>query len=204
MDRKISSSSPTSTKAPSVASFVHSRKSRGSVYEEKRGMSMKDVLVWKQITRRWHDRVLERQGRGGFCWWDSDGNRRKGRKANLEKEPTYRMEPKNLPPESELIDIIKTYLEQRLSTESYSEDENAPKQITMKIADEVKEKLKCSKSWPDRYKCIVYVTMGQKKGQGVRVSSRCAWDARFDRSISYTFQNENLFCVVTAFAIYCE
>jgi len=200
----MSSSSPASTKPPSVASFAQSRKSRGSVFEEKRGMSMKDVLVWKKITRRWHDRVMERQNRGGFCWWDHDGTRRRGRKPNLEKEPTYRMEPKCLPPVTDLIEIIKSYLEERFRNQSYSEDPNAPKQITMSIADEIKEKLKSCEAWPDRYKCICYVTMGQKTGQGVRVSSRCAWDERFDRNISYTYQNEHLFCVVTAFAIYCE
>ena len=73
MEKK--STSPTSTKAPSVASFAPSRKSRGggggSVFgEEKRTMSMKDVLVWRKITKRWHDRVMERNSsrNGGFCW----------------------------------------------------------------------------------------------------------------------------------------
>lgn len=202
-----------SSKAPSVASFAQSqRKSRaGSVFEDKQSvvrapsMTMRDVLVWKKITKRWHDRVMERQSRGSSgYWWDQDGQRRRGRKENVVKEPTYRMEPHHHPPVAILSEIIKSHLEERFKNESYSQDPNAPRKITMQIADEVKEKLKGSEHWPERYKCIVYVTLGQKSGQGIRVSSRCAWDERHDRSISYTYDNENLFCAVTAFAIYCE
>jgi len=207
MEKK--STSPTSTKAPSVASFAPSRKSRGggggSVFgEEKRTMSMKDVLVWRKITKRWHDRVMERNSsrNGGFCWWDQDGQKRRGRKAEPKKEPTYRMEPQKFPVVSDLLLVVKNYLEERLKEESYCEETS--KKLTMQIADELKDKLKKCQWWPERYKCIVYVTMGQKKGQGVRVSSRCAWDTQFDRSISHTFQNENIFCSATAFAVYCE
>jgi len=207
MERKLSRSvsNGASIKASSVVSFAHSRKSRGSVLESANtsrvGMSMKDVLLWKKITKRWHNRVLERQRSrtSGFSWWEKDTDK------TPKKEPTYRLEPQETPKVHELIKIIQNYVEERFSRKvSIWKTTGLPKQQTMQISDEVKQVLKTSKHWPKRYKCIVYVTMGQKNRQGMRVSSRCAWDEKFDRTISYTYQNENIFCVITAFAVYCE
>ena len=53
-----------------------------------------------------------------------------------------------------------------------------------------------------RYKYIVQVIIGQNSGQGVRVGSRCFWDEDTDDAAWVSFQNDSLFCLVTAFAVY--
>ena len=40
-----------------------------------------------------------------------------------------------------------------------------------------------------RYKYVVQVVLGQMKNQGVRVTSKCLWDANFDNHASYSFYN---------------
>ena len=46
--------------------------------------------------------------------------------------------------------------------------------------------------------CVI----GQNIGQGVRVGSRQFWDEDTDDVTWYTYVNENLFCMVSAFAVY--
>ena len=53
-----------------------------------------------------------------------------------------------------------------------------------------------------RYKFVVQVVLGERREQGVRVGSRCLWDAGTDNQASVTFFNDSLFCVATAFAVY--
>ena len=71
------------------------------------------------------------------------------------------------------------------------------------ISDEVRVKIK-NNQWPERYKCVVYVTFGMKNQQGVQVSSECAWNEKTDNYFSCCYENESLFCAVAVFAIYCE
>ncbi|VDL95426.1 unnamed protein product [Schistocephalus solidus] len=65
------------------------------------------------------------------------------------------------------------------------------------IREEIKEKLKLN-----RYKFIVQVTLGEQKGQGVKASCRCYWDADADNYAEVTYFNERIFCVAVAFGIY--
>ena len=39
------------------------------------------------------------------------------------------------------------------------------------------------------------VTLGQKKGQAMRIVSRCLWDTHADASASEFYENETLYCV---------
>jgi Tctex-1 family. len=41
----------------------------------------------------------------------------------------------------------------------------------------------------DRYKLAIQVVMGEIKGQGLRITSKCLWDPNFDNWASYTFSN---------------
>ena len=40
-----------------------------------------------------------------------------------------------------------------------------------------------------RYKIVVQCVVGQNKAQGVRVASRCLWDASTDNFASFSFKN---------------
>ena len=57
-----------------------------------------------------------------------------------------------------------------------------------------------------RYKFIVQVVLGEIKGQGLRIASKCLWNPDFDNYVSYTHQNRvnNLYCTAMVFGCYCE
>lgn len=72
---------------------------------------------------------------------------------------------------------------------------------TKEIADQVKATLK-NMGKDKRYKYLVQVIIGENKGQGVRVGSRCFWDEDTDDCAWYSYMDDNLFCMVAAFAVY--
>ncbi len=59
---------------------------------------------------------------------------------------------------------------------------------TVQIADQVKARVKQEMAIP-RYKIVVQVTLGEMRNQGIRVASKCLWDADSDNYASYSFQN---------------
>jgi len=56
----------------------------------------------------------------------------------------------------------------------------------------------------DNYKIVVQSVIGQVKGQGVRVASKCLWDEKNDNYSSFTYSNASLFCTGIVFGIYFE
>ncbi|KAI9190756.1 Tctex-1 family-domain-containing protein [Polychytrium aggregatum] len=56
----------------------------------------------------------------------------------------------------------------------------------------------------ERYKFVVDVTIGEFKGQGIRVASRAVWDATTDSYASASFRNATLFAVAMVFGCYYE
>ena len=55
-----------------------------------------------------------------------------------------------------------------------------------------------------RYKVVVQVTLGENKGQGVRVASRCLWDHKTDNYATLTYKNERYFACAVVFGAYTE
>ncbi|CAN0039697.1 unnamed protein product, partial [Scytosiphon promiscuus] len=53
-----------------------------------------------------------------------------------------------------------------------------------------------------RYKYVVQVVIGEQRGEGVRMGSRCFWDSDTDNVASETYINDSIFCVATAYAVY--
>lgn len=41
----------------------------------------------------------------------------------------------------------------------------------------------------ERYKIVVQVVMGEIKGQGLRIMSKCLWHEDYDNYVSYTYKN---------------
>ena len=54
------------------------------------------------------------------------------------------------------------------------------------------------------YKIVVQCVIGQVKGQGVRIASKCLWDEENDNYSSFTYSNHSLFCTGIVFGIYYE
>lgn len=74
--------------------------------------------------------------------------------------------------------------------------------MTKVLSEELKDRVK--QMGLDRYKLVTNVIMGQRREQGVMITSRCAWDVRLDSYATYTFQNKSLFCTASVYGIYRE
>eukprot|EP00891_Asterochloris_glomerata_P006926 jgi/Astpho2/6926/e_gw1.00107.179.1_t len=75
-------------------------------------------------------------------------------------------------------------------------------QYAKQLADDLREKVKALGY--DRHKLVVQVTLGQKKGQAMRIVSRCLWDTHADASASEFYENETLYCVCQVYGLYFE
>lgn len=117
-------------------------------------------------------------------------------------EPTYRMTPmdeRRFVPETVNM-IIKAVLDKKLATHTYSETES--QQVALDLCAEIKEKVKALNI--PRYKIILQSVIGEIKGQGAYITSRCLWDTKSDNYASYSFQNASMFCTVMVFGLYLE
>jgi len=117
-------------------------------------------------------------------------------------EPTYRLKPKDserfVP--IDVRNVIQEVVERKLKKQKY-EDEKC-KALTMEVCAEIKEEVK--KLSIPRYKIVVQGTIGESKGQGAFVASRCLWDHETDNCATFNFQNQYIFCVVMVFGLYLE
>ncbi len=62
---------------------------------------------------------------------------------------------------------------------------------SVQIAEQVKARIKQEMRIP-RYKIVVQAILGEMKDQGVRVASKCLWDADSDNYASYSYRNVRL------------
>uniref|UniRef100_I3K3N0 Dynein light chain Tctex-type 2B n=1 Tax=Oreochromis niloticus TaxID=8128 RepID=I3K3N0_ORENI len=82
-------------------------------------------------------------------------------------------------------ECIREIVRERLSGVQYNPEE-VP-ELTRSLADSVKDKVK--NSGFDKYKLVVQVVIGEQRGQGVKMSSRCFWDADTDSYAEDVFMN---------------
>jgi len=94
--------------------------------------------------------------------------------------------------------VIEQVLKAELSGKQYDPQQTGT--WTKHIADKIKRGTKLL-HYP-RYKVLVHVLIGEQKGEGVRVATRCLWDAETDNYTSHTFLNDSLFAVATVYGIY--
>ncbi|KAL7295900.1 tctex1 domain-containing protein 2-like [Trichogramma pretiosum] len=95
-------------------------------------------------------------------------------------------------------EIIHNVLFEQLAEKEY--DEAEAKSWAKKITEIIRERLKkldCKK-----YKFIVNAIIGSKNGAGMKVGTRCIWDAETDTYAHDSYNNDTLFCVVAVYAIY--
>eukprot|EP00741_Cyanophora_paradoxa_P006127 tig00000944_g5942.t1 len=81
-------------------------------------------------------------------------------------------------------------------------DANTSVELTKSITDEVREAVK--KLSFKRHKLVVQVIVGEMKGQGIRVASRCLWDVKTDDFASHSYSNASLYVVAMVFGTYYE
>jgi len=118
-------------------------------------------------------------------------------------EPTYRVKPEDnerfVPREVEAI--IRQVMENRLKKQAY--DEGKCKALALDLCAEIKDRVTKELNMP-RYKFVLQSVIGEVKGQGAYIASRCLWDTETDNYASFSFKNESIFCVVMAFGFYLE
>lgn len=97
-------------------------------------------------------------------------------------------------------EAIDSVLESHLKEVPYDPDKC--KSMLPNIADEIKDKVKVLGF--ERFKLVCVVTIGQLNNQGVRVASRCLWDAENDRLATSSFCGNDLFATAAVFGVYRE
>ncbi|XP_033324458.2 dynein light chain Tctex-type protein 2B [Megalopta genalis] len=95
-------------------------------------------------------------------------------------------------------EVIHNILFDQLSTKVYDAQEAI--QWTKDIADIIREKVKELNF--KRYKYLVNVVLGEQHGAGVKMGTRCIWDAEADAYAYDSFVNDTIFCVATVYAVY--
>ncbi|XP_076752366.1 dynein light chain Tctex-type protein 2B [Xylocopa sonorina] len=115
-------------------------------------------------------------------------------------EPIYQIRPQLHEKFKPLIakEVIHNVLFDQLSAKTYDAQE-AVRWIN-DIADTIKEKVKELNF--KRYKYVVNVVLGEQHGAGVKMGTRCIWDAEADAYAYDSFLNDTIFCVATVYAVY--
>ncbi|XP_057338768.1 dynein light chain Tctex-type protein 2B-like [Microplitis mediator] len=115
-------------------------------------------------------------------------------------QPSYQISPQLLDKFKPQVvkEIIHDVLHDQLSTKVYSvQDAN---KWGKEISDIIKNKVKELKF--KEYKYVVNVVLGEQRGAGVKIGTRCLWDAEADDYAHGNFINESLFCVVCVYAVF--
>ena len=56
----------------------------------------------------------------------------------------------------------------------------------------------------DRHKIVCVVNIGEKRGQGIRIASRCLWNQSYDDFVDGLFEGKDLYAVAVVFCTYQE
>jgi len=159
----------------------------------KLGASFVGLFASKRLAKRLTSRFLHSRTRSTLSQSRLSG-------LTIHKEPTYRMEPKTKFDPDVVEEITEKILKLRLEGFKYSPILCST--MSRMLSDEIKDKVKALNF--DRYKIVVLVFIGEKNNQGLVISSRCAWDDKFDNSATTTYQSDSMHCTATVFGIYNE
>lgn len=100
----------------------------------------------------------------------------------------------------EVEKIIKRVMDEKLQKAKY--DDVKCKQLALELCNEIKEQVQTLNI--PRYKIVLQSVIGEVKGQGAYIASRCLWDTETDNYASYSMKNASLFCVLMVFGMYLE
>lgn len=151
----------------------------------KAGAYVSPYRLWRKLS----DSIREQSAKGG-----QDDEKKQ------EVENTYRTEPKRKFPEREVKEIIQNSLEALLGELTYNATECGF--LTKLLSSRIMEQVKSLSI--DRYKLVCLVNVGSKHNQGLRVASRCLWNADFDTHVTASIENRTLFAVATVYGVYFE
>ncbi|MCI4383338.1 hypothetical protein PGIGA_G00025370 [Pangasianodon gigas] len=95
-------------------------------------------------------------------------------------------------------ECIREILRENLSGVQYDPEETPS--LTRTLADAIKHRVKGLGL--DRYKLVVEVMIGEQRGQGVTMMSRCFWDSDTDGCAKEVYINDSMVCVAAVFGVY--
>lgn len=115
---------------------------------------------------------------------------------------TYRLEP--IPSEkfdpAKVRTIMHNVLESYLDGENY--DPKMCSHLAQNLTDVIKNRVK--ELGFARYKLICNVIIGENSDQGMRVASRCLWDASTDNFATAKYSKGQIYAVANVFATYFD
>eukprot|EP00698_Gefionella_okellyi_P008785 TRINITY_DN2198_c0_g1_i1.p1 TRINITY_DN2198_c0_g1~~TRINITY_DN2198_c0_g1_i1.p1 ORF type:complete len:164 (+),score=30.61 TRINITY_DN2198_c0_g1_i1:41-493(+) len=121
-------------------------------------------------------------------------------RAILKEVLAEHLDKKEIPAPPPKPGLPPTNTEKQYEYDQYSADRG--QEMAKEICQEVQEKVK--KLGFDRYKFVVQATIGEVKGQAVRVASRCLWDDKNDNFASEEFRTPHMYGIVIVFGMYFE
>ncbi|XP_063978307.1 dynein light chain Tctex-type protein 2B-like [Diachasmimorpha longicaudata] len=95
-------------------------------------------------------------------------------------------------------ELIHVVLHDHLATKKYSIEE--ANKLSRTIADSIRIKVK--ELHYRQYKYVVNVVLGESRGAGMKMGTRCIWDAEADSYAHGSFKNETIFCVACVYAVF--
>ncbi|KAM8874353.1 dynein light chain Tctex-type protein 2B isoform 2-T2 [Spinachia spinachia] len=95
-------------------------------------------------------------------------------------------------------ECVREIVRERLSGKRFEPEE--VQELSRSLAECIKDRVK--NAGFDKYKLVVQVVIGEQRGEGVNMSSRCFWDADTDNHAEDLFMNESLFCLAVVFGSY--
>ena len=98
--------------------------------------------------------------------------------------------------------VLKNILDEKMEYFQGEYDHERAIELNKQIVTDVKENLGSGKYNINRYKIIVHCIIGQKKGQGLKMGSKCIWESSTDSAVTASWENENTYAFVTAYGIY--
>ena len=115
-------------------------------------------------------------------------------------ENTYKMEPDKRFHINEVKEIIEETLSTSLKDVKY--DPVKCRALSKSLSHTICERVKLLGF--RRFKIVSSVTIGEMKGQDVRVASRFLWDEKHDSWVDAVFKNSEIFAVAVVYGIYQE
>lgn len=120
----------------------------------------------------------------------------------LKLENTYRIEP-NITFKSKataIQDAVNNVLKTHLKKVKYSPDNCG--ELARNLSTIVKNKLK--ELIPPRYKIICQTFIGEQRGQGIEIATRCLWSTSTDSCEVVNFKNDSIIATTIIHGIYFE
>lgn len=115
-------------------------------------------------------------------------------------ENTYKMEPDKRFHIAEVKEILDETLSTSLKDVKY--DPVRCKALSKSLSHTICERVKLLGF--SRFKIVCVVSIGEMKGQDVRVASRFLWDEKHDNWVDSVFTSSELFGVAVVFGVYQE